>query len=134
MNPTLYANAGSFRDVTAGNNTDGRGVVCDKSFSSDRGYQLQQDDDNHMTPADQLLAGGAAGFAAATGWDPVSGLGSIELPSLKAMFSTKVATDAGAGCVGCDYYDEKSQDSEGYLYSPSPPPAYGYGSQDNTYG
>lgn len=81
LNPTLYANAHVFHDITEGNNRDGRGVRCG--------------------------SGNVDGFDAAPGWDPVTGLGSITYDRLAAIFNPNVSSSAGAGCVGCDYMNEQ---------------------------
>jgi len=126
LNPTLYANHAKFHDVTVGNNTDGRGVVCpvdDPSYYSSQ-YTDQYGDE-------RPYVSGAAGFEAAAGWDPVSGLGTIDYPSLRDLFPVSVVsvvTDADDGCVGCDYYedDEDAENADTQEESsPSPPPYYG---------
>ena len=74
----------------------------------------------------------AAGFTASSGWDPVSGLGSIQYDKLSSLFPVSTATSEGTGCLGCDYYDENSLvDSAQYFHEshsvPSPPPDGSYG-------
>jgi tripeptidyl-peptidase-1 len=63
LNPTLYAHASAFHDVTSGTNgccggADPTNVVCC-----------------------------SRGFSAAPGWDAVTGLGSITYTALEAMFT-----------------------------------------------
>jgi tripeptidyl-peptidase-1 len=61
VHPTLYANAHLFNDIVFGNNTC-RGGGTDAICCSH------------------------AGFQCASGWDPVTGLGSIQYPALLSMF------------------------------------------------
>jgi subtilase family serine protease len=123
LNPTLYAGKSSFEDITVGSNTDGRGVSCPKDDSSYYNGLSYGDEGKYLKSA--------AGFEATVGWDPASGLSSIDYPSLRALFPTSVATDAGTGCIGCDYYTnyegENDAQSEERFSPPSPPSAYYYG-------
>jgi len=57
INPTLYANAAAFNDITQGNNRCTAGTVCCTQ-----------------------------GFTAATGWDPLTGLGSVDYAKFRAIF------------------------------------------------
>ena len=118
LNPTLYSNASAFTDITEGNNTDGRGITCPTDPSW---YEAHDYDDR--------LSRGAAGFVATTGWDPVSGLGSISYPALKAMFE-HTATDEGVLGIGEDYYyeysDGETAEEEEVFSPPSPPSYWGY--------
>lgn len=59
INPTLYANAGKFNDITSGSNN-----CCQRK------------------PASPVAPCCASGFSAAPGWDPASGLGSITFDNL----------------------------------------------------
>lgn len=130
LNPTLYAHAAAFTDVTEGTNTNGRGVVCPPkgdSYYSGQSYFYNTNNDDHH---DNAIVGEAAGFSATTGWDPVSGLGSIGYPSLKALFPKTLATDAGAGNLGDMYYEQEELGDHAEImerYPPPTPPAYYYG-------
>jgi len=81
---------------------------------------------------DEVWLSKPAGFSAAAGWDPVSGLGSIQYDQLLSLFPTTVRTSQGTGCLGCDYYDAESEVDEANYWEeqhsvPSPPPMGSYG-------
>merc|ERR1712187_34792 len=60
INPTLYAAAaGNFNDITEGNNKCTASTTCCSQ-----------------------------GFSATTGWDPVTGLGSVDFAKFKSLFSS----------------------------------------------
>ena len=117
LNPTLYKHPSAFSDITEGSNIDGRGITC----STDPSWYENLDNDDTLS--------GPAGFSATTGWDPVSGLGSITYPSLLALFPANVTTDANALDMGEDYnyMDSDANEAEDMeVFSPpSPPGAYG---------
>ena len=117
LNPTLYKHPSAFSDITEGSNIDGRGITC----STDPSWYENLDNDDTLS--------GPAGFSATTGWDPVSGLGSITYPSLLALFPANVTTDANALDMGEDYnyMDSDANEAENMeVFSPpSPPGAYG---------
>ena len=133
LNPTLYSNQSAFTDIVNGQNTDGRGVTCP---TDQQDYENAYEDANYEQFKENgvwqnVYLQAAAGFRAAAGWDPVSGLGSIEYPRLEALFPLRVATSAGDGCLGCDYYDAQSDEDSAedweQTHSVPSPPAYSYG-------
>ena len=67
INPTIYAsqNSGLFNDITSGNNK-----CCSSGVSTGTNPYCCD-----------------AGFEATSGWDPVTGLGSISFTNLYAMFA-----------------------------------------------
>ena len=76
INPTLYSSVAShsFRDVISGVNN-----YCSYSGS----------DPSQATRC-------SSGFTAATGWDPITGLGSISFPQLAALFNISVTYSSAA--------------------------------------
>lgn len=62
VNPTLYANAGAFHDITTGHNNEAGGD-CGRANNN-----------------------GGQGFSVSSGWDPVTGLGTPNYPALLKVF------------------------------------------------
>mmetsp|Transcript_26476 Transcript_26476/g.36459 ORF Transcript_26476/g.36459 Transcript_26476/m.36459 type:complete len:700 (+) Transcript_26476:293-2392(+) len=65
INPTLYNNSKSFKDITSGSNK-----CCAYTGSN---------------PSSATCC--SSGFTTATGWDPMTGLGSISFPAMAALFN-----------------------------------------------
>lgn len=94
LNPTLYgADSSTFHDVTSGSNVDGRGVTCDET------------------------AEGMIEFTALSGWDPVTGLGWVDFPSLLSLFPTDYVNSAdsqdGVNNMQSAYYDMQMGNGDG---------------------
>ena len=65
LNPALYgAHTGVFNDITEGSNTDGM---------------------NNIASMPTVCPAGSPGFRAGPGWDPVTGLGSVDYPRFKNL-------------------------------------------------
>ena len=130
LNPTLYAHAAAFNDITEGANTDGRGTTCptDPSVYTETAEMANDEQYKENGEWQSVFLSKAAGFSAGVGWDPVTGLGSIKYEALRGMFPVAVATSSGTGDLGSDYYDAESQENAAEDFTeqhsvPSPPAA-----------
>jgi len=133
VNPTLYGHASAFMDITEGNNLDGRGITCPSDKSA---YTENFDDGNNDEDGWNNYLDGPAGYYATAGWDPVTGLGAVDFPGLRSIFSTSTTTDDGADFLGVYYEDEyydAETDREREEISPPPPPCGYYGGACGSY-